>query len=279
MQSRSTPLFRGLVAAAGLAIAIVVPAAAQDPAEDVVLATVNGEDVMRSEVLDEIRALGPQAQGLPPDFLIPQLLERVIDRRLLQQRALDEGFADDPEVTEIMDSLRPRVIQQVFVQRLSDEAATDDAVFARYEATIGAQEPSVEINARHILVETEEEAVAVITELDGGADFATLAQERSTGPSGPRGGDLGYFARDAMVPEFGEAAFAMDVGSHSAAPVQTQFGWHVIKVEDRRDVQPPTLEESADEIRNALVQEFLSQYVSALRAEAEIVIPEAEASE
>lgn len=275
MRSHFSPLFAGLVGAVALTAAFVAPSLAQDTEEDAVLATVNGTEILRSQVIDEIRALGPQAQGLPPDFLIPQLLERVIDRELVAQKALSEGLADDPEVVEIMESLQQRVVQQVFMQRLGEEAATDDAVFARYEATIGEQEPTQEVSARHILLETEEEAVAVIAELDGGADFATLAQERSTGPSGPAGGDLGYFTHDRMVPEFADAAFAMDVGTYTDAPVQTQFGWHVIKVEDSRDVVPPTLEESSEEIRNSLVQEFLSQYVGALRAEADIVITEA----
>lgn len=258
-----------LVAAAALATAFSGPATAQD---DEVLAIVNGKEIRQSTLLDEIPTLPAQFQQIPRAQLIPQLLDRVIDNQLLQEKAFAEGLGDDPEVAEQMARLRDRIVRRVFLGRLIEEAGTDDAVRARYEATIGAQEPTEEVSARHILLDSEEDARAVIVNLDGGADFATLAQEHSTGPSGPDGGDLGYFEHARMVPEFADAAFAMVVGTYTADPVQTQFGWHVILVEDRRETAPPSLEESSEQIRNSLVQEFMTQYVSALRAAAEIEI-------
>ena len=267
---RLGPVATFVAAAVSVSIAAVSgPAAAQD---DEVLAIVNGTEIRRSEVINEISTLPAQFQQLPPDQLIPQLLDRMIDNQLLQDKAFAEGVDDDPEVAEQMARVRGRIVRRIFLGRLIDDAGTDDAVLARYEATIGAQEPTEEVSARHILLDTEDEARAVIVDLDGGADFATLARERSTGPSGSSGGDLGYFEHGRMVAEFADAAFDMAVGTYTPDPVQTQFGWHVILVEDRRENTPPNLEESSEEIRNSLVQEFMAQYVGALRAEAEIEI-------
>ncbi len=269
----------GAIAAAAISATLLAFSAAATAQEDEVLAIVNGTEILRSHVIAEISTLPPQFQQIPPAQLLPQLLERMIDNRLLQDKALDSGMATDPEVVEQMQRLEARVAQQVFLGRLIDEAATDEAILARYEASIAGVEPTEEVSARHILLETEDDARAAIVELDGGADFATLAQERSTGPSGPGGGDLGFFERGRMVPEFADAAFEMAIGTYSADPVQTQFGWHVILVEDRREVLPPSLEESSEEIRNSLVQEFMTQYVGALRADAEIEIVGAAAAQ
>ncbi|NJO38685.1 MAG: hypothetical protein HC871_15110, partial [Rhizobiales bacterium] len=121
-----------------------------------------------------------------------------------------------------------------------------------------------EVRARHILLASEDDAKAVIAELEGGADFSELAKEKSTGPSGPQGGDLGYFKKGQMVPEFGDAAFAMDVGSTSAAPVKTQFGFHVIKVEDKRKVEP-SFEETEPQIRQEVARAIVTALVEDLR--------------
>jgi peptidyl-prolyl cis-trans isomerase C len=120
---------------------------------------------------------------------------------------------------------------------------------ARYDKEVAATPPEEEISARHILVETEEEAKALITELDAGKDFAELAKEKSTGPSAGQGGDLGFFTKGRMVPEFEAAAFEITPGEYGKEPVKTQFGWHVIKVEERRETAPPAFEEVADQVR------------------------------
>ena len=131
-------------------------------------------------------------------------------------------------------------------------------------------EQAVELRARHILVETGEAAADLIKQLDEGADFAALAQEHSTGPSGPRGGELGFFGRGQMVGPFEEAAFALEDGQHSREPVQTQFGFHVIKVEERRAVTPPSFEDSVDQLREEAAQFAGQKYVEELRATADI---------
>ncbi len=152
---------------------------------------------------------------------------------------------------------------------------TDEALKDQYEAFLEANPPQPEVSARHILLKEEAEAKAAIVALDGGADFAELARERSTGPSGPNGGDLGFFTKEQMVPEFAEVAFAMEPGSHSEEPVQTQFGWHVIKVEARRDSQPPAFEEMADQLRDEASRAAVTEVLSGLReaAAVEIVDP------
>ncbi len=267
------------VAAAAAAVTILTFSTVATAQDDEVLAIVNGTEILRSAVIAEISTLPPQFQQIPPAQLLPQLLDRMIDNQLLQDKALDAGMAADPEVVEQMQRLEARIAQQVFLGRLIDEAATEEAVLARYEASIADFVTTEEVSARHILLESEDDARAAIVELDGGADFATLAQERSTGPSGPSGGDLGFFEHGRMVPEFADAAFDMTVGTYTADPVQTQFGWHVILVEDRREVGPPSLEETSEEIRNSLVQEFMTQYVGALRADAEIELVGAAAAQ
>jgi peptidyl-prolyl cis-trans isomerase C len=145
-------------------------------------------------------------------------------------------------------------------------------VRARYDKEVAATAPENEVRARHILLETEEEAKAVIAELDGGADFEALAKEKSTGPTGPNGGDLGYFTRGRMVPEFEEAAYALDVGGYTKQPVQTQFGWHVIKLEDKRQVQPPAFADVEGQIPFRLHARALFRTPQQLREEAEVEI-------
>ena len=152
------------------------------------------------------------------------------------------------------------------------DTISDDDVRARYDREVAATPPENEVRARHILLASEEEARAVITELDAGADFEALAREKSTGPSGPDGGDLGYFTRGRMVPAFEAAAFALDVGAYTSEPVRTDFGWHVIKLDDRRQVQPPAFADVEQQIRSVLLRERYFALLSEIRAGIEIDI-------
>ena len=149
---------------------------------------------------------------------------------------------------------------------------TDEGLQATYQDYLAANPPAEELHARHILVETEEAAREVIALLDGGADFIGLAKERSTGPSGPKGGDLGYFTADQMVPEFSQAAAALEPGLHTAEPTQTQFGWHVIKLDDRRTAAPAAFEEVEPQLRQQLARESVAAIFKDLRAGIEIEI-------
>lgn len=270
---------RSLRAIAGAAIvfAATVPAATaqdtQDAEEDRVVATVNGDDIMLSEVLAMLDQLPPNmVQQIPPPMLVPLVADQLVNGRLMAAEGYAAGLEESEDVQARLEQAERQFVQQAWLDQTVEERITDERLQTIYDELVMAQPPQEEVQARHILVETEEEALEVIAAIEEGGDFAELAQERSTGPSGPRGGDLGYFSQGDMVPAFGEAAFALEVGAHSTEPVETQFGWHVIKVEDRRTVEPPSLEEVRpqieDELRNRLSQEIVAE----LRDSAEITL-------
>ncbi len=263
------------------------PALAQDStaAPDPVLAVVDEHEIRQSDLVSAIGRLPEQFRQLPPQQLFPALLEQLISQRLVINQGVSQDLATDDEVearfAEARESITREaelqiaaahdgIIQDVYLSNYLQQAVPEAAVRARYDETIGTQAGEDEVHARHILLESEEDANAVIEELAGGADFATLAEERSTGPSGPQGGDLGFFTSGRMVPEFATAAFAMAIGDVSETPVETQFGWHVIKVEDRRTTEPPSFEASRSEIEVAMRQEAVQAHVEDLRAEAAI---------
>jgi peptidyl-prolyl cis-trans isomerase C len=240
------------------------------PGDNPVVATVDGAPVHRAEVEAAARALPDQMRQMPMQMLYGVLLDRVIDFRLLANEAERQKVGDDPAVGPALAEARAAVLREFLIQRTIEEGLTEEKLRARYEAK-KAEEGFVreEVHARHILVPTEDEAKAVIEELQGGADFSEVAQARSTGPSGPAGGDLGFISREQVVPEFAEAAFALNAGETSQEPVQTQFGWHVIDVLERRNVEP-TYDETAPQLRQELAREIVTALVEDLRGDAEI---------
>jgi len=254
-------------AALALFCAAVVPAAAQ---EDPVIATVDGAEIRRSDALLVRGRLPQQYQQLPAEMLMPMLTNIVIDTKLLAAAARKQGLADDAEVQDQMRRLEELVLEQAILTRYIEARLTDEAIQKRYEEFVAESAKNEEVHARHILLEHESEVKEVIAELQGGADFAELAETRSTGPSASVGGDLGFFGRGEMVPEFSNAAFAMETGAISETPVKTQFGWHVIKVEERRTAAPPPLEAVADSLRGDLAQRIRAAYVEELRNAATI---------
>jgi peptidyl-prolyl cis-trans isomerase C len=154
---------------------------------------------------------------------------------------------------------------------------TDAEIQARYDKEIAATPPVNEVHARHILVKTKEEADAIIKQLDGGADFQKLANEHTADPSGKtNGGDLGYFGPGQMVPEFEKAAAGLEVGAYSKEPVQTQFGWHIIKVEDKRAQQPPAFDKVKEQVKSLLIRDKYFALVKEARANAKVDIPDAD---
>lgn len=234
------------------------------------MARVNGAALRRSDLEAAQRALTPQAQKLPFDKVYPVLLQRLVNGELLIEAGRTDHLAQDPDVQKRLARLEDRVIQQVYVERLIAAGETGERLKARYETYIKETPPREEVRARHILVATEAEAVSVIAELDKGADFAALAKQYSKDPGTDSSGDLGYFTREEMVPAFAEAAFALPVGSYSKTPVKTEFGWHVIKVEDHRVAKPPTFEEAHDQIANLVANEIVNEKIQALRGTAKI---------
>lgn len=257
-------------ACAGL-LALAPPAIGQDEAEgdDPVVAEVNGEPIRYSEVMASAQSL-PQQYRQRIKEIFPALVDRLIDLRLLEQQAKAAGLADDPEVEERLAALKPQVMRDVFLQRRIEDYVTEarlDEAYAQYKKDNPAK---TEVRARHILLESEDAAEAVIEELDDGADFVELAEERSTGPSAGQGGDLGYFTEEEMVPAFSAAAFALEPGDYSTEPVETQFGWHVILVEDRRTQQVESREEVEADLREDLQRQAVESLLADLRAEAEV---------
>ena len=267
-------MLRNTLLAASLASVIFAsPVLAQDaaPAEDPVLATVNGEEILESEVRATQQGLPQQYRQLPFEMLKADLLTREINQRLLMIAGSDAGLADDEEVKERVEALERRVIAETYLDRALDDAVTEDAIKAKYDEFVANNEPEPQVHARHILLENEEDAKAVIAELDDGADFVELAKEKSTGPSAPNGGDLGFFNRADMVAPFAEAAFAMEAGTYSKEPVQTQFGWHVILVEEKKDGVQPSLEEIRQQMEAEVTQQAVQDLIEELRSDAEVV--------
>lgn len=264
-------LAKSLAIAALSLLATSAVALAQDPSsEDPIIANVDGEPVHRSEIDIVAASLPDHMRQMPPQMLYPMLMDQVIDFRLLSNEAEDRDIADDPAAMEALAQARAAVLRDVLVQKLVEEGTTDEKLREAYEERKAEEGFAYEeVHTRHILVEDEDKAQEVIEELEGGADFAALAEEHSIGPSGPGGGDLGYITREQVVPEFGDAAFALEAGEVSEEPVQTQFGWHVIGVLDRRDVEP-TFEETEPQLRQELARSLVTALLEDLREDAEI---------
>ena len=253
-------------------LALSLPVHAQQPApQDPVVAMVDGTEVHRSDVEAVARALPEQLRQVPMQQLYGMLLERAVDFRLLANAAEGEDLEGNPEVQTALAKARADVLRDAYIRGKIDEGTTEERLRQRYDDLKDeegfAQE---EVHARHILVGSEDEAKEVIAQLEGGGDFAALAGEHSVDPSvRSNGGDLGFFRRGQMVPEFAEAAFALEPGSRTAEPVQTQFGWHVIEVLDRR-TGAPSFEESEPRLRQEVAREIVTTLVAELRQGAEI---------
>jgi peptidyl-prolyl cis-trans isomerase C len=260
-----------LLAALPLLAAFAAPLAAQETpvTADTVVATVNGDEITVGHML-VVRARLPQEyQQLEPQVLFDGILEQLVQQTVLSQTAGELNMAN----RLILDNEERALLSSQTIAATAREATTDAAIQAAYDESFGEASGETEYNAAHILVETEEEAAAIVAELDGGADFATLAQDRSVGPSGPNGGDLGWFGAGMMVPQFEEAVFALEAGAVSA-PVQTQFGWHVILLKETRQTEAPTLEEVRQDLVEQVQRAAVDAQVAALEAEATIDLPE-----
>ncbi len=255
--------------AGSLCLALALPAAAQTDAAPVtaetVVATVNGTDITVGHMLVLRARLPQQYQALPPEALFDGILEQLIQQELLR----NEG--DLSRVGRLMLENEERTLRAIeAAERIGAEGVTDEAIQAAYDEGFATQEPGTEYNAAHILVASEEEAQAIVAELAGGADFAAIARERSQDPgSGQNGGDLGWFGTGMMVQPFEAAVVALEPGAVSA-PVETQFGWHVIRLNETRPVPIPTLEEVRDQIAGQLEQQAVEAAIAQLEESANI---------
>lgn len=259
-------IFKSRSSRFGTLIAVVTLAASgfsTAAAETVV--TVNGVDI-DSTVFDaylESRFQKPAAQASAEERATVE--RELTDIYLLTTQPKAEEFAKDPQIKAQLElQYRGTIAQAVARDFVESNPATDAEILAEYETQL-EQSSDKQYKARHILVETQSEAQDLVDQLDEGADFQALAKEHSTGPSGPNGGDLGWFAPDQMVKPFADAVVALEDGAYSKAPVQTQFGWHVILREDTRENEPPTLESVREAIKQRVEQEKFQDYMQGLR--------------
>lgn len=265
---------RNFLAAFAMALLLglgTLAAQESDIDENQVVARVDGEDILLADVLRLAGDLPPQYQAQYAQ-IYPLLVLRVVDFRLAGKAGRSEGLDQDDEVKARIAAAEDRVIRDAYLERTVEARVTDDAVRQAYAKYLEDNPPKIEQRASHILLETEEEAREVIAKLNDGADFAELAKESSTGPSAPQGGDLGYFTAGQMVPEFAAAADKLQPGDYTKEPTQTQFGWHVIKVVDRREVTQPAFAEMKSQLRDDMARDAVEAILADLRAAAEIEI-------
>lgn len=267
MSLRAVLLATALLAAPLAATAQIQPAA---PGGDPVVARVDGAEIRFSDVTEAAQRLPEQFRGMPPQILFPLLIDQMVSEAVVTQAARKAGLQDTPEVRRQMARIEDQVIQQALIGREIAEKVTEQSLRARYQREIADQPAEAEVRARHILVQTESEARAIIAALAGGADFAATAREKSRGPGAAEGGDLGFFKKEDMPEALGEAAFALQPGQVGPNPVRTQFGWHVVKVEERREQPRPSFEEAEAGLRRAASEEVAEALVERLRGQARI---------
>ncbi len=262
---------KGLTFLPSLALAAVMalPLAAETkPDAGTVVARVNGDEITLGHVIAMATNLPAQYQQAEDDVLFDFILEQLIQQQLLSQ---EQG--DLSKLNEIALENERRSLKAVqAVEALTDAAVTDEAIRAAYDAQFADFAGEDEFDASHILVDTEEEAKVIKSQLDDGADFAELARERSTGPSGPNGGALGWFGKGQMVPAFEEAVIGLEKGQVSD-PVQTQFGWHVIILNDTRKSEAPELDTIRDQLAQTIQQEAIQARIDELTQQAQIERP------
>ncbi len=261
---------RYAAAAGALAIALFasLPLRAED--SDPVLAKVNGSEIHQSDVNLAEEELGPSLAQMDPSTKKENVLAFLIDMKLVAKAAEDKKIEDRPDFKARLAFARNRLLMDNLLASEGKAAATDDAMKKVYDEASKQIEGEQEVHARHILVETEDEAKAIEAELKKGADFATLAKAKSKDPGGASdGGDLGFFTKDQMVPEFSAVAFSLEPGKISD-PVKTQFGWHIIKVEEKRNRKAPDFAQVKPQIENYVTRKAQAEYVAKLREGAKI---------
>ena len=244
-------------------VAFQAPVRAQDGA-DAVVAKVGDVEIHQSDLDLAVANLDPQLAQLPDDQKKIAALSAAIDVKLLALDATAEKLDQNAEFKKRMQYLADRELHNAYFKKHVVDTVTDADVKARYDKEVAALPKQEEVHARHILVKTEDEAKDVIKQLDAGKSFADLAKEKSTDPNKADGGDLGYFTKGRMVKEFEEAAFALDKGTYTKTPVKTDFGYHVILVEDKRDAAPPAFDQVKDQVRQLVMRDkYLALLASA----------------
>jgi peptidyl-prolyl cis-trans isomerase C len=237
---------------------------------DPMVASVEGHPIYLSDLGRAEQALPPNLRGMPFEALYPVLLERLVDHQALVMTARRMHLEDNPSVRQQIEEATDRVLEGALLARTAAAKVTEQAIRARYDALYANRPATEEVRASHILVESKTEALKLIAELKDGAHFAELAREYSKDPDGKKGGDLGFFTREQVWPAFADVAFSLDPGQVASEPVHNEFGWHVIKVDERRFVPPPTFAQERDAIRQQLLQAAVRAEVAKARGELDI---------
>ena len=233
-----------------------------------IVANVNNEDISLETMIHAMNELPPEIQSQPFMSYYEDLLERVIDIKLFAQEGKKMKLDEEPSVRAAIDFVIEKVLMQAFLSKYVQENIKEENLKASYNNFIADETSREEIKASHILMDTESEAIDVINMLNNGDDFAELAKNKSTGPSGPSGGDLGWFKRGQMVPPFEKAAFSLNKNEITQIPVQTQFGWHVIKIFDKRIPEAPSYESMKNKLIQDLERKIVSKKIQDLRNDA-----------
>ncbi len=239
---------------------------------EIEVATVNGQKVYLEEVMRLVEQLPQEFKKRPLETYFKDIVNDIIDTKLASKEAKTENLMLEPKIAKNMEIASNRVLAEAWISKNIKEIVTEETILSAYETFIADIKSREEISVKHILVKEKEEAEKIILEIEKGSDFADLAKEKSTGPSGPSGGDLGYFSKGEMVPAFEDAAFALEIGTFTSKPVQTQFGWHIILLQDKRIAKPPSLKEIETQIRQNLINQNLALMFEKLRSNAKIEI-------
>ncbi len=238
-----------------------------------VLATVGKQKVTLADAAMIYTTLPPEVAQVPAEQLLSGITEQLVSETVLYEKALAAKLDQSKEMTYRLNAIRRSALAEAYLTIEMAKRITEDQLRAEYDEMIKEFGGEEEVNARHILVKTEDEAKALVQKIKDGADFAKLAAEESTGPSGPNGGDLGWFGQGQMVKPFADAAFALKKGEVSD-PVKTDFGWHVIKLEDRREQAPPPFDIIEPQLRAKASQGMAQEIIAEARKEAKISIEE-----
>lgn len=266
----------GLMVVAIAAAALFATPVLAASGDDTVIAVVNGDKIMKKDVMAAIKKLPIQA-GKDTDKIFPLVVDEIINEKLIDDATKAAKVQDSAEYKTQLEALKGQLAKQIYVEKYLKEKVSDKAVKAEYDKFKKENEGKEEVHAKHILLATEEEAKEAIKELDDasdkGAKFDELAAQRSTDKmSAAHAGDLGFFSEEDMLPEFSKAAFALKPGTYSKEPVHTKFGWHVIYVLEKRPRQVPPMDTVADAIRKKLSQDAVKSLIDSLRSKAQIKV-------
>jgi peptidyl-prolyl cis-trans isomerase C len=261
------PVESGLGNAPGAAGQQGEAAAPAQGASDPVVGSVEGHLIYLSDLGEAAKTLPEDLRGMPFDALYPALLDRMIDHEALIIMARRLGLEQRKQVQRDIQTATERILEGAYLGEIAAPQVTEQAIQARYDRQFANRPATEEVRARHILVATEAEARKVLEDLKKGADFATIARVISKDPDASKGGDLGFFRREQVWPGFADVAFSLQPGQIAPAPIKNEFGWHVIKVEERRVVAPPSFSDVHDQLRQELLAVAVQQAIDKARGQ------------